>query len=402
MSMTPVTFDRVQQVVDGLAEALGRSVGIDNGERQHITCSRHFGDEDQLRVSVLVSRTLDPVASEFLYSFQPSDGDGPFQVPSNPNIGIMGRRCYPIPHRDRPVGYIWLIGDASTLEDNLVLDKAEVLAALLAPELDEKDRLSEAKWAEATRALCTAEGRASLPEIIDSLDLQTGTSVCVLTSWKPQNDRPQSNRAFLSEQAAHVLPPKQGMRITTPISAADGQITVSLMHSATSIETTGLPTVASLPELSKPGLSAATATSSWDSPKHLSRLLSESVISLYLAQRDGSTHTTWSQTGFEGVLLCSSLDNRKQIVPSGVEELGALNEYRDLVRTVQTFLNESGNIGATADRLHIHRTTLYYRLTKAEKISGYSLKSGTGRMCLDVGIRVLDFLDSDFCSFLRS
>lgn len=51
-----VQTDELQQVVDGLAASLGRSVAVDDPQLRLLAVSRHFGDEDSLRVRAVMQR----------------------------------------------------------------------------------------------------------------------------------------------------------------------------------------------------------------------------------------------------------------------------------------------------------------------------------------------------------
>ena len=43
---------------------------------------------------------------------------------------------------------------------------------------------------------------------------------------------------------------------------------------------------------------------------------------------------------------------------------------------------------ASAKRLHIHRATLYYRLSRIEELTGMSLADGQDRLALHLGVKL--------------
>ena len=49
---------------------------------------------------------------------------------------------------------------------------------------------------------------------------------------------------------------------------------------------------------------------------------------------------------------------------------------------VETFLDCAGEVQRAARELRVHRTTLYYRLGRAEQISGLNLRDGRDRLLL--------------------
>ena len=60
----------------------------------------------------------------------------------------------------------------------------------------------------------------------------------------------------------------------------------------------------------------------------------------------------------------------------------------DLLVTARTVLDLGGDIGRAAEVLHVHRTTLYYRLERIEALTGVNLRTGEGRDDLHLALRV--------------
>ncbi len=81
--------------------------------------------------------------------------------------------------------------------------------------------------------------------------------------------------------------------------------------------------------------------------------------------------------------------------------LGALAEYdtrqgAELLKTLDAFFNNLGNLARTADALHVHRNTLLYRLTRVAEISNLNLDDAEDRLALWLALkahRVLKTLD---------
>ena len=72
--------------------------------------------------------------------------------------------------------------------------------------------------------------------------------------------------------------------------------------------------------------------------------------------------------------------------------LGTLLAYdaerqADLVHTLGTYLDHSGNYDDTAAALHIHRSTLRYRLQRIRELSGHDLAHADTRLNLHVAVR---------------
>jgi DNA-binding PucR family transcriptional regulator len=63
-----------------------------------------------------------------------------------------------------------------------------------------------------------------------------------------------------------------------------------------------------------------------------------------------------------------------------------------LVRTLEAYLRHAGSAPAAADELHIHRTTLHYRLDRIRAITGSEPDDGETRLLLHLGLGVARLL----------
>ncbi len=89
-------LDDVHRIVDHLAETLGRSVMLDDPDLALLAGSRHFGDEDPYRVSVVLARGASAEAVEWFRRFDLAGAEGPVHVPGNEELGLRPRLCYPV------------------------------------------------------------------------------------------------------------------------------------------------------------------------------------------------------------------------------------------------------------------------------------------------------------------
>jgi hypothetical protein len=58
----------------------------------------------------------------------------------------------------------------------------------------------------------------------------------------------------------------------------------------------------------------------------------------------------------------------------------------DLMTTARVVLDLGGDIAAAAAALHLHRTTLYYRLDRIRELTGVDLRDGSGRTDLQLAL----------------
>ena len=76
-------------------------------------------------------------------------------------------------------------------------------------------------------------------------------------------------------------------------------------------------------------------------------------------------------------------------IPSELLALLETDGGRELVRTIEAYLDRAGDARATAEALHVHRTSLYYRLTRFQTLSGLDLGNGNDRLAVHLALKLL-------------
>ena len=66
----------------------------------------------------------------------------------------------------------------------------------------------------------------------------------------------------------------------------------------------------------------------------------------------------------------------------------------DLFNTLEAYLDAGGNSVQTAERLHIHRSTLNYRLARIKEICDVDLSSATARLNLQIALKLMRLFDN--------
>ncbi|WP_425839373.1 PucR family transcriptional regulator [Streptomyces fractus] len=108
---------------------------------------------------------------------------------------------------------------------------------------------------------------------------------------------------------------------------------------------------------------------------------------------DHATVTDWEQVGLDGTLARLPLETLDvDDLPPSVHRLLTAGLSRDLLRTLDCYLDRGGDAQQTARALNIHRSTLYYRLDKIRAAVGDDLGGdlGDGRLRreLHTGLRI--------------
>lgn len=110
--------------------------------------------------------------------------------------------------------------------------------------------------------------------------------------------------------------------------------------------------------------------------------------------RDRADRGDWvASQSLESLFVLGAMAQSPLISGVVSEAVGALVEYdrqnrRNLMETLQVFLDESCNTSAAARRLFLNRHSLMYRLRKIEELTGFSLKEPADRFFLQACVRL--------------
>jgi DNA-binding PucR family transcriptional regulator len=87
-------------------------------------------------------------------------------------------------------------------------------------------------------------------------------------------------------------------------------------------------------------------------------------------------------------------------LPAELRRLAQVDPGGQLTRTVRAYLDHGGNGPAAAEVLHIHRTTLYYRLGRVRDLTGLDLDDGRTRLALHLGLALTDVIAAAGAEYL--
>nr|WP_188544373.1 helix-turn-helix domain-containing protein [Rhodococcus trifolii] len=98
----------------------------------------------------------------------------------------------------------------------------------------------------------------------------------------------------------------------------------------------------------------------------------------------------WSELGAYSVLLQNPKPGEAFILPSTLAALEDPGQPSWMRETLLAFLDSSGSGPRAADALHIHRTTLYYRMDRIREAIEMDLDDGENRLLLHAALRMLE------------
>jgi purine catabolism regulator len=78
--------------------------------------------------------------------------------------------------------------------------------------------------------------------------------------------------------------------------------------------------------------------------------------------------------------------------------LGDLADERyandEFVNTLETFFEEHGNLSQTANKLHVHRNTLLYRMERIGQIGDFDLDNPEARLAVHLALKIRRLLSN--------
>jgi hypothetical protein len=149
---------------------------------------------------------------------------------------------------------------------------------------------------------------------------------------------------------------------------------------------------------SLPGFHVTLARSRWVAdPVDLYRCGREALLAANVAEADGLDALAFEDTGAYRLLLPAMSEDPGELERFYEETIAPLSAYddqyeTDLVKTIEAYLENDGNVTPTADQLFTHRHTVRYRLERVKELCGHDITSTEGREKLGLGLKAMRVL----------
>ena len=332
--------DRVQAEVDRLAATLGLAVLVEDARFQPLWWSAQ-GEADGTRVRSILQRAVDPAAAALVLRWGLPTAEEPVRTPAVPELDMVARWCVPLRSRGTLYGYLWVLDPVARVTEGLlpqlVACSAHATECLVRQRRGEDERRNHR-----TRLLERLRRHrdvAAAEELMVVEDLPVGVDVVVCFPARP------GGWELRGSMSAHTGPAPDGPATSgPPVALVDLRVAVRRARLVDQVLRAG----AVLPE------------------------------------------PTWSALG-SWHLIAAAPDGLavSDIHPAAELLLGLPRP--ELAETTRMVLDLGGDIARAAAALHIHRTTLYYRLDRIQALTGVSLKDGTARDDLHSALRLAAF-----------
>ena len=132
-------------------------------------------------------------------------------------------------------------------------------------------------------------------------------------------------------------------------------------------------------------------------PVDLYRAGNEARLAVNVGEAEGRSLLAFEDTGAYRLLLPAMSEDPAELESFYAETVQPLAEYdeqyeTELVTTVEAYLDNDGNVAATAKQLFTHRHTIRYRLERVKELCGHDVSATEGREKLGLGLKAMRVL----------
>ncbi len=397
---------RLQDIVDEASRTVQRPVAIDDRHMRLLAYTEHPPEDvDEVRMLSIMKRTFPADVRAWLQRHDIASATEPVVVEGNADLGFDTRVCAPIRCHDHLLGYLWLTDrDRSMTPEDFARAGAfaDEAGVVLYRELLLRD-LDRSRERELLRDLVSSDEplrRHAVAQLAE-LDLFTagGRVVVFVVPILPADDdrSPESVRLAIDAalaRARRYLAPKHGLHLVRPDHAI---LVVSLGD--TTLRTHGVAAFAlRLRDELESAFSGDARRRYVVAAGGSARGLEDTATSYAQARRAATAATTVSSFG--DVVCWDDLGIYKMLAELPIDTLGpdalhpglrALIEdprTQLLVETLECYLDHAGDVQATASALYLHRTSLYHRLRRVERLAEVDLANGDDRLALHLSLKL--------------
>ncbi|MGP3972576.1 PucR family transcriptional regulator [Streptomyces sp. 8N114] len=394
-----------QALIDEVSQLLGTPATLEGRDFSLIAFGAHeggaAGDDgeqaagpalDSVRTRTILQRRSAPDVRAFFESFGIARASGPVRIPPDPAAGVVhGRICLPVRDRGVVYGYIWLLDDGTLELTDARLAAAMAVADRTGAQLAADSRAEE-RTGELLHAALAERGGDARDEAVAGLraalgEAASGPLVLVAVAPWPEEEAPGAGLGPLPAALPRLVAQcvRDGalaalVRLRTPHgvdaarTAADRLLRApGRAATAESAAGTAGPTAG----LSSPRSDLAELPAAWREARAAARAAAAESLPSALAE--------WDAIG--PYRLLTAIPRTPGSAPDpAVREL-LRPAHRELARTAEVFLDCAGQAGRAAAVLGIHRQTLYYRLSRVERLTGLDLDEGEDRLLLHMALK---------------
>jgi DNA-binding PucR family transcriptional regulator len=386
----------IQSIVDVLAQTLDRAVLLDDESLAPITHSRQFGQVDDVRMYSLLQRGILPEVKAELFSIGIGTATEAFWTPALPQHGMMPRFCVPICSATERFGYLWVLDPERSLSDD-DQELARQAGRDLQVVLDRRNadqRAAESYLQVLLSRLLENESSEQLLQELQEKDIAQPDSRVSVFAFEPNGAGTSDPVQRTMSLRLHLIATEHSHRWFAVASAPAAVLAVSRPETRVNARRVSPAVVHAIEAVygRRPAIG-------WSGERvpilQAAQAFRNARLALALAEIGVSEKkvAVWTELGSWrtiAILADSYSRNPKdlaELVHPGIVDM-VESGRDDLIHTLDAYLTHGCDVRKTAEALHLHRSTLYYRLEKITEAIGGDLKDGEARFELMLGIRL--------------
>lgn len=378
------------ELAEMLADLMGHSISIEN-ERFEAIANKNIAEVDSARrYTILHGRTNPHLIEALEDTYLPKIRETlrPVYLPMIPEVGLeMERLLAPIVVHGEIYGYMWIIADVHALSqmDMMAVEIGATVAALLML-YQESVQTAEASLKGSLMSQLI-EGDAHRETILTDQSLRYGVdlrSSYVMMIVESNN----SQLRYVSRLYRIINQVLTQNEIQAVAGQFAGQVVILIQANQDTQElATSLVTRLS----DSNGEVSIGISMTFKEAENVAKAHQQCVEVLEISRRlqAQSQIQYFADLGYIHTLFHAGIDSLHHNPYAPILRQLLDETQADLFHTLETYLDAGGNSVQTADLLHIHRSTLNYRLARIKEICDVDLSSPSVRMNLQIALKLL-------------
>lgn len=395
----------IQRCVDAIGELLSLPVSLTDVDLNSLRFSPHTEDLiDEVRRDSLLMRRTAPWVREWFAEYGVGRTTKPVRVEPHPGRDTMSRLVVPVQHRGVQLGLLCVLDPDRTCDSPELASIADLLTELAALIYDdEADRLQVSRLVHdllAGSASARVRALKDLHEATGVNDQDGYVAVTVSGVHGPPGLRsrsqgePRSEHAGTRSRSGAARATMARPEVLQSAAAADHH--VFLLSAATPDTAVAGGDLDRIIEVARGCCGEPIVGIGQGYPlaqAALSYRQAEAAMSAAARLDHLPAQANYAELGAHRMLATSTDDDLERAIDPLTRVLIDAGDD-ELLATLTAYLDSGCDAAATAARIHVHRGTLYYRLRKAETMTGLDLTRGPDRLALHLGLLSHQWLTS--------
>ena len=382
------------ELANMLADQVGHSISIENDRFEAIANFNIAEVDSARRYTIEYGRTNPQLIEALEEEYLPRIREKlmPVQLPVMPELGLeMERLLAPIVVQGEIYGYMWIIADVQALTriDMMAIEIGATVAALLML-YQESLHTAEASLKGSLMAQLI-EGNGGSQTILRDQSLRYGVDLRL--PWRmllvniSDGQPPTTTRAYRTIN--HILTIGQRQAVAAQFA---GQVVI-LAQADEDIEAMAQALTEQLGNGN--GRATIAISSEFVSMDQVSEAHQQCNEVLAIAGRINSAQPVhrFDELGYIHTLYHAGAQSLAQNAQAPMLRKLLEERQADLFNTLETYLDAGGNSVQTAEALHIHRSTLNYRLARIREICAVDLSEPSTRLNLQIALKLMRLFD---------